>query len=66
MLVGPALQGCHMIRLIGQGTIEEDMLQCAQMKLRLGNDITLAGSGNTSSSDITSFLQRSLLIARTG
>ena len=34
----------HVIRLIGQGTIEEDMLRCAQMKLKLEQDISLAGT----------------------
>ena len=31
------------IRLVGRGTIEEEMLQCAQMKLRLEKDITNSG-----------------------
>ena len=33
-----------MIRLIGKGTIEEDMLQCAQMKLKLEQDINTTGT----------------------
>ena len=33
----------EVIKLIGRGTVEEDMLECANSKLRLEKDITLSG-----------------------
>ena len=51
------------IRLIGKRTIEEGILKRAQIKLRLGDDITQARTDHVSSSDIASLLQQGLCLA---
>ena len=43
ILYAPSIHACRdvtVLRLVGGGTVEEDILQCAQSKLQLEHDLT--------------------------
>ncbi|XP_064404540.1 SWI/SNF-related matrix-associated actin-dependent regulator of chromatin subfamily A containing DEAD/H box 1-like [Halichondria panicea] len=52
------------LRLVGGGTVEEDILQCAQSKLRLEHDLT-ASTDHDDKLDVTGLLQKALARSQT-
>ncbi|XP_064405406.1 SWI/SNF-related matrix-associated actin-dependent regulator of chromatin subfamily A containing DEAD/H box 1-like isoform X3 [Halichondria panicea] len=52
------------LRLVGSGTVEEDILQCAQSKLRLEHDLT-ASTDHDDKLDVTGLLQKALARSQT-
>ena len=64
-----AMDRCHRVgqtkdvkvtRLIGKGTVEEDMFDCALSKLKLEKDISQAGVGDENDFDVRNILKKGL------